>query len=257
MDEHVDPAVGSLLAMVRALQHESPARSIGVEAKLDKLLGVMSRFPDHFVYVYNISEGRIVYHSGLCEVLGYSTEDLTVETLYGLIHPDDAPIVAQLNEALIRALIGIKVPEDISEVALTMDYRMRRQNGSYIRVLRQSIVLEVDGLSRGAISTASLCKDISTIKSSTSIGWQIRAPLAGLVDMSTLAEYAGRMHYRPSPREMDVVRELAKGKTSKEIARALRISLHTVNAHRRNLLERTGLSNTTELVHRMVGLGWI
>lgn len=257
MEEPLDPAVASLLAMVDQLQTVAPVRSSRIEAKLDQLLGMMPRFPDHFVYVYNISEGRIVYHNGLDKVLGYSREELSVEELYRLIHPEDAPIVAGLNEALIRALIKVKMPEDMLEVSLTMDYRMRKHNGEYLRVMRQSIVLEIDELSRKVISTASLCKDISSIKQGGHINWQIRAPLPDRLDLSALRKMMPHMRYRPTTREMDVIRKLAEGKSSKIIAHELRVSEHTVAAHRRNLLQRTGLKNTAELVSHVKEAGWL
>jgi len=50
-----------------------------------------------------------------------------------------------------------------------------------------------------------------------------------------------------SEREKDVVEFLLKGHTSKEIADKLFISKATVDTHRRNILEKTGLKSTIEL----------
>jgi Response regulator containing a CheY-like receiver domain and an HTH DNA-binding domain len=50
-----------------------------------------------------------------------------------------------------------------------------------------------------------------------------------------------------SEREKDVVELLLKGHTSKEIADKLFISKATVDTHRRNILEKTGLKSTIEL----------
>lgn len=66
-----------------------------------------------------------------------------------------------------------------------------------------------------------------------------------------------KLQYRPSSRELEVVRELIKGKSSKEIAAALNISVLTVSTHRRNLLLRTGTHNTPELVHQAIEQGWV
>lgn len=48
---------------------------------------------------------------------------------------------------------------------------------------------------------------------------------------------------------------LAEGLSSKQIADRLGISVHTVDTHRRNLLRKTGSSNTVELVVRCVRWG--
>lgn len=51
-----------------------------------------------------------------------------------------------------------------------------------------------------------------------------------------------------TPREIEVINEIAKGKTTKEIAESLFISTHTVETHRKNLLSKTESANTAELI---------
>jgi DNA-binding CsgD family transcriptional regulator len=57
-------------------------------------------------------------------------------------------------------------------------------------------------------------------------------------------------------REKEVVSLLAKGKESKEIGKILYLSSHTIDNHRRNMLSKTGIKDTTGLIHicRMVGI---
>jgi len=55
-----------------------------------------------------------------------------------------------------------------------------------------------------------------------------------------------------SPREVDVLRGLLDGRTSKEIARDLDISPKTVDVHRANVMRKMGAGTSTELV-RMMG----
>jgi DNA-binding NarL/FixJ family response regulator len=49
-----------------------------------------------------------------------------------------------------------------------------------------------------------------------------------------------------SPREVEVLRLIAAGKSNRDIADALFISLNTVATHVRNILTKTGCSNRTE-----------
>lgn len=253
----LDRSVRSLRETIRDLRDDRAEQNTDLERKLDQLIGMMPRFPDHFIYVFNYGLGRIVYHRGFDEVLGYQDEEVDLELLYNTYHPEDAPIIARINEAAIRAMADLRNPHDLFSLTLTVDYRMLKKNGKYIKVLRQTAVFEIDQSSGKVISTFSLCKDISSIKTSTSIGWQIRGPEMATVDLNGLQDYLSRLQYHPSPREKEILERLCEGKASKEVAAAMGISVFTVNTHRRNLLKRTGLKNTAELVKRAHDEDWI
>jgi DNA-binding NarL/FixJ family response regulator len=49
-------------------------------------------------------------------------------------------------------------------------------------------------------------------------------------------------------REREVLQLLAEGKSNKDAAQALNVSLHTVETHRANFMQKLGLHNTAEIV---------
>jgi DNA-binding NarL/FixJ family response regulator len=51
-----------------------------------------------------------------------------------------------------------------------------------------------------------------------------------------------------TPREKEVLQLLAEGKSNKEAASILDVSLYTVESHRTNLMQKLGLHNTAEIV---------
>ncbi len=51
-----------------------------------------------------------------------------------------------------------------------------------------------------------------------------------------------------SKRELMILEMVASGNNSEEIGKALTISKTTVQTHRRNMLRKTGLNNTQQLV---------
>ena len=66
-----------------------------------------------------------------------------------------------------------------------------------------------------------------------------------------LEEPAIRVHMRQdelTPRESEVFEHVAQGKTSKQIADTLAISVHTVNNHRKRICRKVGVHSTAELV---------
>ncbi len=58
-------------------------------------------------------------------------------------------------------------------------------------------------------------------------------------------------------REMEVLRTAALGKSNKEIAIQLSISVGTVQVHFRNIFEKLGVTSRTEAVTNAISKGWI
>lgn len=56
-----------------------------------------------------------------------------------------------------------------------------------------------------------------------------------------------------TPRERAALAQIVRGATSKEAARALRISPRTVEFHRANVMRKLGAKNTADLVRRVLG----
>lgn len=54
--------------------------------------------------------------------------------------------------------------------------------------------------------------------------------------------------YKLGEREIEIIKLLAKGLDTTEIAEQLFISPHTVSTHRKNILNKTGVNNTTQLI---------
>jgi DNA-binding NarL/FixJ family response regulator len=54
--------------------------------------------------------------------------------------------------------------------------------------------------------------------------------------------------YKLGEREIEIIKLIAQGLTSAEIAEKLFISEHTVKTHRKNILRKTGSGNTSQLI---------
>ena len=61
----------------------------------------------------------------------------------------------------------------------------------------------------------------------------------------------------PTKREMQILKRVAKGLTSKEIAEKLGISFETVQTHRKNLLHKYKLNSSAELIAYSIKSKWI
>ena len=58
-----------------------------------------------------------------------------------------------------------------------------------------------------------------------------------------------------SPRELEIIKLISDGKTTKEIAEMLFLSHHTINTHRKKILKKLELKTPTELVMYAVNSG--
>jgi len=94
--------------------------------------------------------------------------------------------------------------------------------------------------------------------------WAIKAAAAGQVQMSPavaarlLREVPAPQHQEPlTERETEVLRELALGKSNKEIAAALVIAEKTVRTHVSNILAKLGVSSRTQAVLHAVRSGLV
>ena len=59
----------------------------------------------------------------------------------------------------------------------------------------------------------------------------------------------GQRGQRTTPRELEILRLLAEGKTNKEIAMLLGITARTVETHRSKIMLKLGLHSLAELIH--------
>jgi len=70
--------------------------------------------------------------------------------------------------------------------------------------------------------------------------------------IGTTAELPGTVHDRLTPREREIVQLLAEGKSSKEVATSLGLSVKTAETHRANIMRKLQLHTVTELVRYAV-----
>ena len=62
---------------------------------------------------------------------------------------------------------------------------------------------------------------------------------------------------RPTFREQQVLRLMAQGLSSVQIAATLKIAFYTVKTHRKNMMRRVGVNNTAMLVRMAMAKRWL
>ena len=77
--------------------------------------------------------------------------------------------------------------------------------------------------------------------------------LFDLIEKKNSGEETGQL----TASEMEIVRLISEGLTTKEIASRKYISFHTVITHRKNIFRKLGVSNISELIMYALRAGWI
>ncbi|MFB2117965.1 LuxR C-terminal-related transcriptional regulator [Parapedobacter sp. 2B3] len=148
--------------------------------------------------------------------------------------------------------------EKFLDFKMRYDIRYQKKDGSYCRILYQAIIIEHDGLGR-ILRTFGTYTDINYLKEGG-------APTLSFIGMNGMPSYIDvplkNRNLLPKKdnityRERQVLKLLAEGMLSKEIASTLGISKETVDRHRKNMLHKKGLANTSELVGKAIRQGWI
>ena len=137
-------------------------------------------------------------------------------------------------------------PEDRKMYKTCQDFRIRRADEQWVRILQQNIVLELG--SAGNIWLVLIINDLSPLRDRDipSRRYMEHLPTGKRVLFSEDDANAGSPI---SPRELEVLGLIARGYASRDIADFLGISIATVNNHRQHILEKLEVANTAEAVN--------
>jgi len=79
--------------------------------------------------------------------------------------------------------------------------------------------------------------------------------LEGFLKARSQHQHRERATTRTTPREIEIIRLLAEGKSNKEVAALLGISVRTVETHRTNIMLKLGVHSLAELIHYAIRHG--
>ncbi|WP_168196307.1 LuxR C-terminal-related transcriptional regulator [Echinicola soli] len=237
-------------------QHKAPGK-LELEVDLYKKLINFFQVGDYYYMVFNPPEMTIEFTSeSIADILGYPPEDFTLELLTTIIHPDDLPHFINF-EATVTQFWGKLSPDKVFKYKSRYDYRVKKANGKYIRILQQIITIQSD--EQGAVlRTFVVHTDISHLKKDH----KMVLSFIGLEGEPSYLDVRPIEKLKPAKtvltkREMEVLGLLAQNHRSKTIAQLLCISKETVSSHRKNMLRKTGTHTVLQLVTHALERGWI
>lgn len=228
-----------------------------VRSALDKVYDLENYIPhDTFCFALHHQHRQIAYLSpAFWNMFGNTFGQLHIRNLFSLlqlIDPLDLATFIKNQKKLWQNLCNWSDEKQLL-VRITQDVRIKPVSGKSMRLLiSQQIVRTANHKPDWSVGH---CTDITHIKEDGDLSLAV---FSGNNQQLALKKVVGWGQDEIfTERESDVLRLLSKGYKSKDIEKILHISLHTVRTHRRNMLKKTKLKNTTQLVNFAVREGLI
>lgn len=227
------------------------------------------RLPSHcapVIYLVDYTRRSYVYVDEACfDLFGITARQWIEEGLEGYIsrwHPTDYRVIDRhIFPDSMRFLESIPA-ERYPGLIFSYNYRTLNARGQYITILQRSsfIPSSLPGRPLGSIGVAF---DITHFKTDLSIVHTIEEVQPA--DSGTANDLLyKKVHpledigsFSLSKRELEILKWIAEGFSSKQIADTLCLSLNTVNNHRKNMLHKTGCKTATELLNYALKHGFL
>lgn len=166
-----------------------------------------------------------------------------------LMHPDDVILAMESGYYFLKMAMNTTNTE-LKSYKLVNDYRIQTSENGWMRMNEEHQILETD--SHGNVWLALSIIDVSPNQN-------VNEPMSSrLVNQKTgeiisFAEVTSM--FVLTNREKEILQLISTGNVSKQIADELHISVHTVNTHRQNIIEKMEVTNTAEAIQLASRIG--
>jgi DNA-binding CsgD family transcriptional regulator len=209
---------------------------------------------DQYFQVFDMGQMRFLHTSkGIVQMIGATPDEINPGHYTRQVHPDDEDKLGQARARVFKMEKEIFKAQKGSALTL-YNLRMLNPAGVYNNLFVQDYMF----------FSPIPYKAVFLIQVVTNINWykmkkgyfncyvgndlsMFKFPDEKLLNMGSCF----------SDREMEIIKLIASGLNSKQIAAKLFISTHTVNTHRSNVLEKCGKTHVSELIYDLQNQGVI
>lgn len=218
----------------------------------DDLLGNL----ENVLFVIDLRINEFIYLSpNTYEVEGYHKEfllKLTPNNYFNIVHPTDAEIV--INKIFPDGMNFVaenRANIDFTKMKISYNYRLKQPNDSYKMLLQQFSYIMVDEELNPLVIMGTV-SDITDIYEKNELFCRIAIQnnkqkwekvferFYPIIDSTS--------NYSLSAKELEIIRFVSEGKSSKEIASLTNRSIETINTQRKSILKKMNCKSLTEAV---------
>lgn len=221
----------------------------------DELMLELNQFMEQnnqFFYIADLIKMDVLFTSEQStEMIGVKPEELDFYYFMEATHPDDLQRLNLGRTCLVKMGQELFIEEKGASM-LSTTFKIKKVDGKYSKYMIQCYLYYTD----------SPYKTVFFLKIHTNIDWckkikhgyhhykgndmsLFRFPDKELVNIGNVF----------SKREFEIIKLIAKGHCSEEIAKTLHISLFTVNTHRGNILKKTNKEHISDLIYELMENG--
>lgn len=217
--------------------------------KIEQNVAVLTNYQDNYSYIFAGAFGSVFGLKLGNTIINSAFED----DIFNKIHPDD---LLERHVLELRYFhFSMTLPSEERSKYSTCSYiRTHNTNGSYMYITHRTFYLT--SLSNGVIWLA-LCVYSPCMEQKPREGIEGKIVNNENGEILPIDKYIQCDKTILSVRETEILREIALGKGSKEIASKLYISTHTVYRHRQNLIRKLKVTNSAEAVKTALLMGLI
>jgi DNA-binding CsgD family transcriptional regulator len=201
-----------------------------------------------FFYLFDFVQMRYLYCSeSIRDIMGGFTARDWIERgpewVLTRVYHEDVRRLMDLHKALFDFYYALPVGERL-EYKYGWECRLVRKDEKVIWLMQQGSFIEVDREGRPMLTFDTISETTHHKKDNSMTLTMFRHS-----DNPTLKLYFPITGSGPfTKREIELIKLLSDGYSSKEIAEKLFISPHTVDTHRRNMLKKSGTKDSSKLV---------
>jgi DNA-binding CsgD family transcriptional regulator len=209
---------------------------------------------DQILTVSDLGQIKYLYASKGCKQLfGVEPADLDPGYFMETIHPDDLQRLGLGRAKMFKVAQEIYAAQ-AGNALMSFTFRFRNSAGGYNNLLGQAYFFHT-AAPKKVVYLIQVIKNVTGVKGINPDGhWYVGRDLS-------LFKYPDaellKIGSNLSDREFEITKLIASGLSSKEIANKLFISVHTVNTHRSNILDKTGKENISDLIFELQELGLV
>jgi len=214
---------------------------------------LLSQMNNSCIFVAEKNESYLYLSPNFGDFFGYKVEELEgsqdSDFLERRIHPDDLQILGSVQIRLLDYICSLPEEEQKSYKHI-FEFRVLGKNNKYVRIISQHQIIDTSPKGNPILLGV---VDVSPDQTpDTGIRFTLMNFKTGeIIPFSINEETESNL----TKREMEILKLINNGMYSKEISNKLFISIHTVNRHRQNILEKMNVNNVQEAINYTRRLG--